>query len=64
MNRRLRLSGLLIVIGLAIQLATLLWNHPLSFLTFLLVGSPIVFSGIVVYLYSLVFLSSENPPTN
>ena len=64
MNRRLRLSGLLIVIGLTIQLATLLWNHPLSFLTFLFVGSPIVFSGIVVYLYSLVFLSSEKQPVD
>jgi|SoiMetStandDraft_5_1073268.scaffolds.fasta_scaffold994309_2 hypothetical protein len=54
MDRRLRLSGILILIGLSIQLGTLGWNRPLSFLAFLAIGTPFVICGIALYLYSLV----------
>jgi uncharacterized membrane protein YczE len=50
----IRWSGLLIGLGLAIQMPTLLWTHPLSFMVFLLVGCPLVGIGMLVYLYSLV----------
>jgi hypothetical protein len=53
-EKRLRLSGLLILVGLSIQLATLGWNRPLSFLAFLMIGTPFVVCGVVLYLYSLV----------
>ena len=52
-ERRLRQAGALILVGLLVQLVTIGWNHPLSFLAFLFVGSPITLAGIVVYLYSL-----------
>jgi hypothetical protein len=53
-ENRLRLAGILIIIGLVIQLATLFWNHPLTFMAFIFVGSPFVAAGIVLYLFSLV----------
>jgi uncharacterized membrane protein YczE len=53
-ENRIRWSGLLIGFGLAIQMPTLLWTHPLSFMVFLLVGCPLVGIGMLVYLYSLV----------
>jgi uncharacterized membrane protein YczE len=53
-ERRIRWSGLLIGLGLAIQMLMLLWTHPLSFMVFLLVGCPLVGIGMLVYLYSLV----------
>jgi hypothetical protein len=53
-ERRLRLSGILILVGLSIQLVTLGWNRPLSFLSFLAIGMPFVICGIALYLYSLV----------
>ena len=56
-ERRLRLSGLLIIAGLAIQLGTLFWNHPLTFLAFIVLGTPLVALGIVVYLVSVVSTS-------
>ena len=51
---RIRWSGMLIVVGLIVQMLTLLWTHPLAFMCFLLVGCPLVGAGIVFYLYSLV----------
>ena len=53
-ERKIRWSGRLIAIGLAVQMLTLLWTHPLSFVCFLLVGCPLVGAGILLYLYSLV----------
>jgi hypothetical protein len=51
---RIRWSGMLIVLGLFIQILTLLWTHPLAFVAFLLVGCPLVGAGILLFLYSLV----------
>lgn len=53
-EHRIRWSGILIGAGLAIQMLTLLWTHPLSFMVFLLVGCPLVGIGMLIYLYSLV----------
>jgi|GEM_PF-1004666 uncharacterized membrane protein YczE len=53
-ERRLQLAGLLIVLGLVIQMVTFVWLHPLAFMTFLLIGCPLVAAGILLYLYSLV----------
>ena len=53
-EHRIRWSGLLIGLGLAIQMLMLLWTHPLSFMIFLLVGCPLVGIGMLIYLYSIV----------
>jgi len=54
MERRLRMSGLLIVTGLCLGLFTLLWNHPLAFVAFAVLACPLVLIGVVLYLYSLL----------
>ncbi len=51
---RLQLSGLLIASGLGIELATLYWNHPLSFFLFLCLGAVLVGAGMLLYLWSVV----------
>ncbi|MGH9513326.1 MAG: hypothetical protein ACRD2U_14430 [Terriglobales bacterium] len=53
-ERRLRCAGFLIAAGLLIQLATFLWNHPLSFIAFVVIGCPPVAAGVLLFLYSLV----------
>ncbi len=53
-QRNIRWSGRLIVIGLVIQMLSLLFTHPLAFVCFLLVGCPLVGVGILFFLYSLV----------
>ena len=52
-EKRIRWSGLLIVIGLAVLLTSLVWDSPLSFMGFLAVGCPLIVSGILLYLWSL-----------
>lgn len=54
MDRRLRISGALVLAGLVIEALALRWSHPTAFLVFALVGIPVQFIGIVIFLYSLV----------
>ncbi|HWX56545.1 MAG TPA: hypothetical protein VN176_18325 [Verrucomicrobiae bacterium] len=53
-SRRLRLAGTLVILGLLVQGLTLLWNHPLAFLSFLGLGGLLLFAGIVIYLFALI----------
>lgn len=53
-QRSLRLSGVLLILGLGVELASLLWEKPLAFLLFAFVGGVLFLAGILVYLYSLV----------
>lgn len=54
----LRVSSALIIVGLLVEIASLLWFHPLSFVLFAFVGTSLIGLGIVVYLASLVFVAS------
>jgi len=60
-ERRSRRAGLLIALGLLIQLATLAWPHPLSFVAFLTVGCPIEAAGVLYFLYALVSPAHSKP---
>jgi len=53
-HRRLRVSGVLIILGLAVELLSLIRIHPLAFMGFLIVGGGLLIAGVVFYLYSLV----------
>lgn len=60
-HARLRVAGLLVIAGLAIQMATIAWTHPLAFLAFLGVGTPLVAAGVLLYLFSLPGIWSAGP---
>jgi hypothetical protein len=60
MDRRLRISGILIVLGLVVEALSLIRVHPLAFLGFMFVGGGFLIVGSAVYLYSLLSVSS--PP--
>ncbi|MHB8381414.1 MAG: hypothetical protein ACYDC3_03615 [Candidatus Binataceae bacterium] len=57
-----QVSSGLIIIGLLVEIFTLLWFSPLSFVLFAVVGVTLIGAGILVYLVSLVFAVS--PPAN
>ena len=59
-ERRLRISGLLIVLGLLVEGFSLIRIHPLAFLSFMFIGGGLLVAGIAIYLYSVVSISS--PP--
>ena len=58
LERRLRLSGLLLIAGLLVELVSLYWSHPTAFLLFLLLGGLLMAAGIALYLLSLVSAES------
>jgi hypothetical protein len=53
--RFLQVSSGLIILGLLVEIVSLLWFHPLSFVLFAFVGASLMGLGILVYLASLVF---------
>lgn len=54
MPRVLRISGVLLILGLAIEAVSLCFNHPLSFMGFIIVGGLLLGVGVVLFLISLV----------
>ena len=59
MERRLRISGVLIILGLLIEAFSLIWIHALAFLLFMLIGGAAIGLGILIYLYALVSVPPE-----
>jgi hypothetical protein len=53
-ERRLQLSGILVILGLIVELLSLFWVHPLAFLGFTIIGGALLLAGFAVYLVSLV----------
>ena len=60
MERRLRISGVLIILGLIIEAFSLIWVHALSFIVFALIGGALIALGILTYLYSLVSMAQRS----
>jgi hypothetical protein len=54
MLRTLRLSGILLILGLLVEALSLCWNNAVSFMGFVVVGGLLFASGILLFLYSLV----------
>ena len=52
--RLLRVSGILVILGLLVEAFTLVWNHPVAFWLFLFVGGGFLLSGIAVFLYAFI----------
>ena len=53
---RVRLSAVMVILGLLIEAFSLKWAHPTAFLLFAFVGMGLMGLGILVYLYSIVSL--------
>ena len=51
---KLRLSGILLILGLVVEALSLCWNNAVSFMSFVVVGGALFASGILLFLYSLV----------
>jgi hypothetical protein len=63
MERRLEVSGTLILMGLLVEAICLLWSRPIAFVVFVLLGGLLVGVGVLLFLYSLVTLEqSSNEP--
>jgi hypothetical protein len=54
LEKRLQLAGLLLILGLLVEGGCLLWARPISFVIFVALGGLLLFSGVVLFLFSLV----------
>jgi len=54
LERRLQVSGTLLILGLMTEAVCLFWARPLSFLAFITIGGAFLFSGTIVYLLVLL----------
>jgi hypothetical protein len=59
MSHVLRVASALIILGLAVEIISLAWMHPLAFALFAFVGVVLIGLGILVYLASLVLVASR-----
>jgi hypothetical protein len=64
MRRLLRVSSALVVVGLCVEIISLLWFHPLSFVLFAFVAASLIFVGVLVFLASLLFVVNASPGRN
>ncbi len=51
---RLRISAALVLLGLVVELVSLTWRHPISFIVFVAVGGLAMAAGILFFFYSIV----------
>ncbi len=54
-ERRLSAAGVIVAAGLLIQILSHLWIHPLAFMSFLIIGTPLVVLGVLLFLLSLIW---------
>jgi len=54
LERKLRIAGVLLILGLVVTIGSLVRETPLSFMVCIAIGGVLTLAGIVLYLYSLV----------
>jgi RsiW-degrading membrane proteinase PrsW (M82 family) len=54
MGRRLRFSGILVIIGLLVEAVCLVWSKPIAFVVLVCIGGALIGLGVLFFLYSLV----------
>jgi hypothetical protein len=62
-RRLLRASSGLVILGMLLEIVSLLWFHPLSFVLFAFVAAGLIGLGILVYPVSLVFVAGPSEST-
>jgi hypothetical protein len=63
-RRLLQVSSGLVIAGLLLEIVSLRWFHPLSFVLFAFVAASLIGLGILVYLVSLVFVAPPSPESH
>jgi hypothetical protein len=59
-DRKLQISGMILIAGLVVQGVCLLRGSPIGFILFVGVGGLLIAIGILLYLYSLASTASSS----
>jgi hypothetical protein len=62
MERRLRISGIMVIIGLLVEALCLAWSQPIAFVVLVCIGGALIGLGVLFFLYSLI--SAPSHPTD
>jgi hypothetical protein len=54
LQRRLKIAAYLLIAGLIIEVVTLYWTSPISFILFIGLSGTLVALGVIVYLIAIV----------
>ena len=54
LQTRLRVAGVLVIVGLVVEILSLFWVHPIAFMSFLMLGCGFLGLGILLFLWTLV----------
>lgn len=60
--RLLQISSGTLILGLILEVVTLLWFHPLSFVLFAFVAAVLIGLGILIYLAALALVAAPPDP--
>lgn len=53
-SRRLRISGIFVIMGLLVEALCLVWSKPVAFVVLVCIGGVLIGIGVLFFLYSLV----------
>jgi hypothetical protein len=59
MERRLRISGIMVIIGLLVEALCLAWSQPIAFVALVCIGGALIGLGVLFFLYSLLAASPD-----
>jgi len=62
-SKKLRTAGILIILSLVVQGLSLVWNHPLAFVAFLVVGGLLLLTGLGMYVWVLLVSGESRAKT-
>jgi len=54
LQKRLRIAGIFVIVGLVIEAICLLWARPIAFVVMVVIGGLFSAIGVIVFLYSIV----------
>ncbi|HXJ07410.1 MAG TPA: hypothetical protein VNH65_20085 [Candidatus Acidoferrum sp.] len=60
MNRRLRISGVLVTIGLLVEGLCLMWSRPIAFVVLVVFGGMLIGIGVLFFLLSLASAAPDS----
>ncbi len=53
-DRMLRISGIMVILGLLVEALCLVWSKPIAFVVLVCIGGALIGLGVLIFLYSLV----------
>ena len=61
MERRLQVSGILLLLGIVVEMLCIVWTRPIAFIVFVTVGGLFLVLGVLAYLMALISRHHTEP---